>query len=155
VARDFPSIVNFGSAYRFALEAEAAGADFAAAAQVAAPDQQWRDRFEMLVCTHDDRVAKLESVRQEVNEMTLEPLHGLDVTTYLEVLRAEPETGWPEAAEQLAGVEEAIAGYHEDFVAHAEDVLAAQARAFRKAASQNRSAADELRELIEQESAPA
>jgi len=148
VARDFPEIVNFGSAFRFAIEAEQAGADFAAEAGVVAPDQEWRDRLEVLVCTHDDRRSKLTTLRQEVNEMTLEPLHGLDASPYLDVLRAEPETTWPEAAEQLAAVEEAIAGYHEAFVAHAEDVLAAQARAFTKAAKQERAAAEELRAAI-------
>lgn len=148
MARQFPEIVNFGSAFRFALEAEQAGADFAAEAGIAAPDQEWRDRLEVLVCAHDDRMGKLMSLRQEVNEMTLEPLDGLDASPYLAVLQAEPATGWPGAGEQLAAVEEAIAGYHEAFVAHAEDVLAAQARAFRKAAKQERAMAEELRDLL-------
>ncbi len=149
MARDFPEIVNFGSAFRFALEAEQAGADFAAEAGVVAPDQEWRDRLEVLVCTHDDRVQKLMTLRQEVNEMTLEPLHELDASPYLDVLKAEPAVTWPEAAEQLAVVEEAIAGYHEAFVAHAEDVLAAQARAFTKASRQERAMAEELRAALD------
>jgi hypothetical protein len=148
VARQFPSIVNFGSAFRFALEAEQAGADFAAAAEVAAPDEEWRTRFEELVCTHDDRVEKLKVVRQEVNEMTLEPLHGMDAERYTSVLAGEPETTWPEAGEQIARVEETIAAFHEDFVAHADDVLAAQTRAFKKAAKQNRQAAEEIRGML-------
>ena len=59
MAREYPEIVNFGSAFRFALEAEVGCADLAAAAMVLVPDDEWRDRLEMLVCTHDDRVQKL------------------------------------------------------------------------------------------------
>jgi hypothetical protein len=148
MAREFPAIVNFGSAFRFALEAEAACADLAAAAIVLAPDEVWHDRLEMLVCTHDDRVQKLRTVRQEVNEMILEPLHGLDGSQYLGALAAEPATRWPDVVEQLAQAEDDTARFHEDFVAHAEDVLAASARAFRKAAKQNRQAAEELRAAL-------
>jgi len=148
VAREFPTIVNFGSAFRFALEAERSGAEFAAAAGVVAPDEMWRDKLEELVCTHDDRVRKLMAVRQEVDEMTLEPLHGLDGTSHAAALGVEPAVTWPQAAEQMATVEDAIAGYHEAFVAHAGDVLATQARAFKKAAEQERAAAQELRGML-------
>lgn len=55
----FSEIVAYGTAFRFALEAEQARADFAAAAGVPAPDKVWRDRLEEVVCTHDDRVQKL------------------------------------------------------------------------------------------------
>ncbi len=145
MAREFPEIVNFGSAFRFALEAEAACADLAAAAIVLAPDQEWHDRLEMLVCTHDDRVQKLTTVRQEVNEMILEPLHGLDGSQYLAALGAEPATRWPDVVEQLIEAEEDTARFHDDFVAHADDVLAASTRAFKKSAKQDRQAAEELR----------
>jgi hypothetical protein len=148
MAREFPEIVNFGTAFRFALEAEAACADLAAAAIVLAPDEEWHDRLEMLVCTHDDRVQKLTIVRQEVNEMILEPLHGLDGSQYLDVLAAEPATKWPQVVEQLIQGEEDAARFHEDFVAHADDVLAASARAFKKSAKQDRQAAEELRAAL-------
>ena len=148
MAREFPTIVNFGSAFRFALEAEQAGADFAAAAGVLAPDDVWRDKLEELVCAHDDRVQKLMALRWQINEMTLEPLHGVDGTPFTAVLGAEPATSWPEAAAQLADVEDGIAGYHEAFVAQAQGVLAAQARSFSKAATQARDAASQLRAML-------
>jgi len=148
VARQFPEIVAYGSAFRFALEAEAACADLAAAAGVLAPDDAWRERLELLVCTHDDRVQKLTVIRQEVNEMILEPIHSLDGGLYLGTLDAEPATRWPEVVEQLIRAEEDTARYHEDFVATADDVLAASARAFKKAAKQDRQAAEELREAL-------
>ena len=148
MARRFPEIVDFGSAFRFALEAEAACADLAAAAVVLTPDEEWRDRLEMLLCTHDDRVRKLSAARQEVNEMILEPLRGLDGSSYLGALAADPATRWPEVVEQLAQAEEAAARFHEDFVAHAEDVLAAGARALKKSAAQDRRAAEELRAAL-------
>ena len=59
MAHEFPEITAYGSALRFALEAEQACADFAAAAGVLAPDQEWQDKLEEIVCTHDDRVQKL------------------------------------------------------------------------------------------------
>jgi hypothetical protein len=148
VARIFPEIVAYGSAVRFALEAEEACADLAAAGGLLAPDDTWRDKLETLLCTHDDRVAKLTLIRQEVNEMILEPIHSLDRGAYLGTLDAEPATSWPEIALQLAAAEDDTARYHEDFVRSCEEILAASARAFKKAATQDRAAAAELREML-------
>ncbi len=148
MARQFPSIVNFGSAFRFALEAEQAGADFAAAAGVVAPDEAWQGKLEELLCGHDDRVQKLGKLREQVNEMTLEPLHALDGSPYAAILGGEPAVTWPAAGEQMAAVEDTIADYHEAFVAHARDALGAQARAFAKAGAQARAAAEALRGML-------
>jgi hypothetical protein len=148
VAHQFPEIVAYGSAFRFALEAEQACADFAAAAGVVAPDQTWRDKLEEVVCTHDDRVQKLRVIRQEVNEMILEPIHSLNGGSYLGTLDAEPATTWPAAVEQLIQAEEDTARYHEDFVTQCEEILAASARAFKKAAKQDHAAAAELKEML-------
>ena len=148
MAHQFPEIAAYGSAFRFALEAEAACGDLAAAAAVLAPDDAWHARLEALVCTHGDRVQKLTVIRQEVNEMILEPIHGLDGSAYLGALDAEPAASWPAVLEQLIAAEEATARYHEDFVTECEDVLAASARAFTKAARQDRAVAEELREML-------
>jgi hypothetical protein len=148
VAREFPPIANFGSAFRFALEAELAAAELAAAAESQAPDEAWRTRFEELVCTHQDREAKLTVIRQEVNEMILEPLAGIDGAAFTSVLAAEPAQGWPAAAEQVIAAEEEAAAFHEEFVAKAEDVLAASARAFKRAAKQEREVAAQLRQML-------
>ncbi len=61
MAHDFPEITGYGAALRFALQAEQACADFAAAAGVLAPTQEWQDKLEEISCTHDDRVQKLMS----------------------------------------------------------------------------------------------
>jgi hypothetical protein len=148
MAREFPEIVNFGTAFRFALEMEAACADLAAAGMVLVPSDEWHDRLEVLVCSHDDRVQKLTTIRQEVNEMILEPLQGLDGSRYTGAVSMEPATRWPEIVEQLAQAEDDTARFHEDFVAHADDVLAASSRAFKKAAKQDRQAAQELRAAL-------
>jgi hypothetical protein len=148
VAHQFPQIVAYGSAFRFALEAEQACADLAAAADVLSPDDAWHARLEELVCGHDDRVQKLTLIRQEVNEMILEPIHSLDGSAYLGTLDAEPATRWPTVVEQLIKAEEDAARYHEDFVTQCEDVLAASARAFKKAAKQDRAAAEQLFEAL-------
>jgi len=148
VAHQFPEIVAYGSAFRFALEAEQACADFAAAAGVLAPDQVWRDKLEEVVCTHDDRVAKLIVIRQAVNEMILEPIYSLVVGDYLGTLDAEPATSWPEVALQLIAAEEDTARYHEDFVKQCGEILAHSARAFKKSAMQDRAVAEELKRLL-------
>ena len=96
MAHQFPDIASYGSALRFALEAEQACADFAAAAGVLAPDQTWRDKLEEIVCTHDDRVQKLTSLREEMGTRASDPVGSLDRGTYLGTLDAEPVT-------QLAG----------------------------------------------------
>jgi hypothetical protein len=148
VTHGFPEIVAYGSAFRFALEAEQACADFAASAQALAPTTEWRARLADLVAAHDDRVAKLTVIRQEVNEMTLEPIHTLDGSQYLGTLDAKPATSWPAAAEQLIAAEEDTARYHEDFVAQCEEMLAASARAFKMSAKQAWAEAATLRELL-------
>lgn len=148
MARDFPEITSFGTAFRFALEAEAAAGELAAAAQGLAPDEEWRGKLEELACTHEDRLGKFRLIRQEVNEMTLEPISDFDGAPYLAAVTAEPAGSWPEAAEQVIAAEEDVAAFHDDFVAHAEDVLGAAARAFRRAARQERQKAEELRGML-------
>jgi len=148
VAHRFPEIVAYASAFRFALEAEQACADFAAAAGVLAPDQAWRDKLEEVVCTHDDRVQKLTVARQEVSDGVLEPIHLLDAKNYLGTLGAEPAVSWPAAVEQLITAEEDAARYHEDFLTQCEAMLAGKARAFEKSAQQDRAYAAELREML-------
>jgi hypothetical protein len=148
LAHQFPQIVAYGSAFRFALEAEEACADLAAAADALAPSAAFHERLEELLCTHRDRVAKLTLQRQQVNEMILEPIHSLDGAAYLGTLDAEPAASWPAVLEQLIAAEEDTARYHDDFVAAADDVLAVSARVFSKAARQDRAAAAALRELL-------
>jgi hypothetical protein len=148
VAPQFPEIVAYGSAFRFALSAEAACAELAAAADALAPDAAWRSKLNELACAHRDRVSKLTAIRQEVNEMILEPITSLDRSEYLGALDAEPATSWPAIVEQLIAAECDAARYHEDFVASADDVLAASSRAFKKSAQQDRAAAEELGEML-------
>ncbi len=105
MAHQFPDITTYGAALRFALEAEQACADLAAAAGVLAPDQAWRDKLEEIVCTHDDRVAKLTATRQETEASAGAPV-SIDAGAYLGTLDAEPEIHWPGAVEQLARAEE-------------------------------------------------
>ena len=62
--------------------------------------------------------------------------------------RPDPATTWPAVVTQLIAAERDAARYHDDFVRRCEDVLAASSRAFTKAAGQDRTAADELSELL-------
>jgi hypothetical protein len=148
VAHRFPEINAYGSAFGFALEAERACGDLAAAAQVLAPTPEWHEKLDEVICTHDDRVQKLTTIRQEVNEMILEPIHTLDGTKYLGTLDADPATTWPEVVEQLSTALDDAARFHEDFVHECEQILAASVRAFKKAAKQDRERAEELRRML-------
>jgi rubrerythrin len=148
VARDFPSITDLSSALRFALEAELAGADFAAAAEVIAPDEPWREKLEELTCAHDDRLQKLRKAAEQLDGAPASGLSGFDATALARDLGAEPATGWPAAAEQLASVEDAIAAYHEALVGTAAEALGDKAHLFTKSAEQARAAAQELRSRL-------
>jgi len=147
VAHQFPEITTYGAALRFALEAEQACADLAAAAGVLAPDKAWRDRLEEIVCTHDDRVAKLTATQQETDGSAGVAV-ALDAGAYLGALDAEPEIHWPGAAEQLAQAEDDAGRYHAAFAAACGDLLGARAKAFEKSAAQDRAAAEQLRGML-------
>jgi hypothetical protein len=148
VAREFPEITGFGSALRFALEAEQACADHAAAAGVLAPTQQWQDKFEEIVCTHDDRVQKLAAKQSLLGDRASVTAGALKGAPYLGTLDAEPAASWPQVAEQLAQAEEDAARYHEEFAMQCADELGLDARLFGKTAQQDRAAAAELRGLL-------
>jgi hypothetical protein len=152
VAREFPTIVDLRSALSFTLEAETAGADFAAAAGVIAPDETWREKLEELTCAHDDRMQKLRALTESpgVASADVDPAHwhGFSAGAHARVLGAEPATSWPAAAEQMAAVEDSIAACHEAFAAHAADALGDKARFFAKAGEQARAAAHELRAML-------
>jgi hypothetical protein len=148
VAHDFPEITAYGSALRFALEAEQACADFAAAAGVPAPTQEWQDKLEEIVCTHDDRVQKLMAQQGQLGGKAAAPAGSLKSGPYLGVLDAEPDTSWPGAVEQLIAAEEDAARYHEEFAVQCSDTLELQARLFGKTAQQDRAYAAVLREML-------
>ena len=148
MAHDFPEITAYGSALRFALEAEQACADFAAAAGVLAPTQEWQDKLEEIVCTHDDRVQKLMVQQGQLGDKAVAAAGTLKGDLYLGVLDAEPDTSWPGAAEQLISAEEDAARYHEEFAMQCSDALELQARLFGKTAQQDRAYAAELRRLL-------
>ena len=147
MAHRFPELTTYGAALRFALEAEQACADLAAAAGVLAPDQAWRDQLEEIVCTHDDRVEKLTATREET-EASAGVAVSFDTGAYLGTLDAEPETHWPGAVEQLVRAEEDAARFHEAFAADCGMELGARAKAFEKSAAQDRAAAGRLRDML-------
>ena len=148
MAHQFPDITVYGSALRFALEAEQACADLAAAAGVLAPDQTWRDKLEEVVCTHDDRVQKLNVLPIVAGPAAHEPVRALEGPAYLGTLDAEPVTTWPGAVEQLIQAEEDTARYHDAFAAQCGAILGDRARSFEKSAKQDRDYAAELRRLL-------
>lgn len=148
MALDFPEIVTYESALRFALRAEQACADLAASAGVLAPTQEWQDKLEEVVCTHDDRVQKLTAAWQEAAGTTATAIVSLDPNDYLGALGADPATSWPEVASQLVKAEQDAARYHDAFVTQCGETLSERARAFEKTAAQDRACAAELGEML-------
>jgi hypothetical protein len=148
VAHQLPEITDYGSALRFALEAEQACADFAAAAGVLAPTQEWQDKLEEVVCTHDDRVQKLMTKQGALGDKASAPAGTLKGAPYLGTLDAEPALSWPQAVEQLAQAEEDAGRYHEEFAMQCADSLELDARLFGKTGQQDRAAAADLRGLL-------
>jgi hypothetical protein len=148
VAHDFPEINGFGDALRFALMAEQACADFAAEAGVLAPTQEWQDKLEEVVCTHDDRLQKLMARQGALGDKAAAPAGTLKSAPYLGTLDAEPATSWPEVAEQLAQAEEDAARYHEEFAMQCADELELDVRSFGKAGQQDRATATAIRDLL-------
>jgi hypothetical protein len=148
VAHEFPDITGYGAALRFALEAEQSCADIAAAAGVLAPTQEWQDKLEEVVCTHDDRVQKIMAKQGALGARAAEPAGTLKGTPYLGTLDAEPATSWPEVVGQLARAEEDAARFHEEFAMQCADTLELDSRLFGKTAQQDRATAAELRELL-------
>ena len=145
MTREFPETPNYSSAFSFAIEVERACADLAAAAGVLAPDDVWQAKLEELVCTHDDRVAKLSDKRGTGQAHS----RALDGRNYLSTLTAEPEISWPAAVRQLALAEEDAARYHEAFAIAYADALGDAANLFKKTAQQERTAAQELRAMLD------
>ena len=112
------------------------------------PHQTWRDKLEEIVCTHDDRVAKLAATRQETADQAGAPV-TLDGRDFLGTLDAEPATNWPAVAEELARAEEDAARFRRRVRGRrARAALGRRAPAFRKSAAQDRAAGAQLRELL-------
>ena len=113
MAHEFPEITSYGSALRFALEAEQACADFAAAAGVLAPSQEWQDKLEEIVCTHDDRVQKLMAQQKGGGDLATRPAGSLQRLPLPRYARCRAGDSWPAAVEQLIQAEEDAGRYHE------------------------------------------
>lgn len=145
MARQFPEIISYTSAFSFALEAERACADFASSADVAAPDDTWRAKLEEIVCAHDDRVEKLAAKRQPTDA----PVRTLRAQEYLTALGSNPAATWPEVARQLIAAELETARYEEDFCRECAAALGDSARLFTKSAQQARACAAELQALLD------
>ena len=75
-----PEIVGYGSAFRFALEAERRRPTSPPPPTPRRPTAPGGAKLEELTAEHRDRIEKLTVIRREVNEMVLDPFHTLDGT---------------------------------------------------------------------------
>ena len=139
---DVPKLGTFGALMRFAAESEKDAAERYA---------RWTDdadlggRFAALADSHRKRAEQLaRMVQEQLNEMTLEPITGLDASDYLPP--EDPPSG-DDAAARTAwarNLEERLARLYEDATRQAGHVLGGAARALQRLARQSRRALEEL-----------
>ena len=140
--QEVPKLGTFGALMRFAaqLEKEAAQryADWGR-------EPDLGGRFGALADSHRKRADQLaRMVQEQLNEMTLEPIGGLDASDYL------PPEGPPSGADAAARtawareVEARLARLYEDATQRAGHVLGGAARSLQRLARQSRRAIEEL-----------
>ena len=139
---DVPKLGTFGALMRFAAQLEGEAAERYA---------RWTDdadlggRFAALADSHRKRAEQLaRMVQEQLNEMTLEPITGLDASDYLPP--EDPPSG-DDAAARMAwarDVEERLARLYEDATRQAGHVLGGAARALQRLARQSRRAIEEM-----------
>ena len=141
-------LTTFGAVVKFALDIEAQASSFYESAIGVAKDPDLRKLLESLFHRGQKRIKTLLRVRREnVTEMILEPIAGLNSDTYKLVIAI------PESADDRAVGEIAIAletGIHE-FYTHAAakiDFLSEAAYALEQLADANNEAAQSLRAEI-------
>lgn len=137
-----PELTTFGAVIRFAAALERQAVDHYQA-WLAQDPGEWRELALSLASSHDRRAARLERlVREQLNEMILEPITGLRAERYL----AEGESGDTRSVGASAALEERLARLYSDLVEHAGRALGGAARSLQRFAGESQRHAEELRE---------
>ena len=138
-----PELTTFGAVIRFAaaLETEAAAHYERWLAQSQAGDVP--ALVSSLASDHAKRAARLERlVREQLNEMTLEPIAGLRAERY----SGEGEPPDAPTAATSAALEERLARLYTDLVEHAGRALGGAARSLQRFADESQRHAERVRE---------
>lgn len=139
---EVPRLGTFGALMRFAAQLEGEAAERYAAW---AGDPDLGGRFAALADSHRKRADQLaRTVQEQLNEMTLEPISGLDASDYLPP--EDPPSG-DDAAARMAwarDVEERLARLYEDATQRAGHVLGGASRSLQRLARQSRRAIEEM-----------
>lgn len=140
-------IVTFGAMIKFALELEHTAQRFY---QEAAGEKHWQhaQTFSSFATECAKREASLERLRREnVNEILLEPIVGLEEGDY----RISPDLARVTTFSQVIGhaleMEEKICHFYTDSASKAKSILAEASRIFEKLASQNATRKEKLKSL--------
>ena len=139
-----PRLTTFGALIRFATDLEAEAAEHYAN-WMAEADQGERDRLSALAAAHRRRADQLKRmVQEQLNEMTLEPITGLQADDYSGSPRLSAMTG---ASDQIAfavELESRLARLYDDMVDRAGRVLGSATRSLERLARQSRLTIQEL-----------
>ena len=138
---EVPKLGTFGALMRFAAQLEGEAAERYAAW---AGDPDLGGPFAVLADSHRKRAEQLaRMVQEQLNEMTLEPISGLDASDYLPP--EDPPSGDDAARMAWArDVEERLARLYEDATQRAGHVLGGASRSLQRLARQSRRAIEEL-----------
>ena len=137
-----PELTTFGAVIRFAAALERQAADHYEAWLAQDPGEA-RELAVSLASGHGRRAARLERlVREQLNEIILEPITGLRAERYLR----EGKSADMPAAGTSAALEERLARFYCDLVEHAGRALGGAARSLERFARESQGQAKELRE---------
>ena len=136
MAVHFPEVTTFGTLMSFAMALEELAIELCVAQG---------DPAAGLAKKHKKRLARLEEVRRErLNEVILEPLHGVDAARHLDGLHPSND----ESAARLALLERRSADFYLDSARLAGNMLAEIARIFERLAKENQKLSSEVEPLL-------
>lgn len=125
MAIHFPEVTTFGTLMSFAMALEELALELCASLG---------DTADELKKKHKKRLARLEETRRErLNEVILEPLHGVDAGRHLVGLHPSDEA----AAQRLVLLEQRSAAFYQESADVARNMLAEIARIFERLAKEN------------------
>ena len=134
---EVPRLGTFGALMRFAAQLEREAAERYA---TWAREPGRGGGFAALADSHRKRADQLaRMVQEQLNEMTLEPISGLEASDYL-----PPEGPASGGAAEARALEERLARLYEDAAERAGHVLGGAARSLQRLARQSRRAMEEM-----------
>ena len=141
-------IVTFGAMIKFALELERVAGQFYQQAAEQKPWQRHALTFSSFASESAKREARLERLRREnINEILLEPILGLEEANYRISADAARVTSFSQLIGRALDMEEKVGRFYSDSASKAKSILAEASRILEKLGSQNALRKQKLKSL--------